>query len=131
MGLSGTLYWDVLHLWRNILEGIAVAGQAGDRLDSVGIDSWAVDYGLLDDKGRLIANPVHHRDARTTAVIEDVHRLVSPEALYRRSGIAFNRSTRCTSWSRMRARASSAAPLRSCWCLTCSSTSSRAALGPN
>jgi rhamnulokinase len=86
--LGGTLYWDLLHIWRNVLEGLSAAGRAGGGLDSVGIDSWAVDYGLLDRAGRLIGNPVHHRDPRTGPAREAVHAVVPPAELYRRSGIA-------------------------------------------
>jgi len=58
----GTLHWDVLRLYEEVLEGLtAVAGMA-NALDSVGVDSWGVDFGLLDRDGRLIQNPVHHRE---------------------------------------------------------------------
>ncbi|MGN9785248.1 rhamnulokinase [Nonomuraea sp. ZG12] len=59
--VSGTLHWDILALYRGVLDGLREAGPA----ESVGIDSWAVDYGLLDAGGRLIGNPVHYRDGRT------------------------------------------------------------------
>ncbi len=62
--LGGTLYWDVLGLYRGVLDGLRTAG----RPASVGVDSWAVDYGLLDATGALLGNPVHHRDARTDGV---------------------------------------------------------------
>jgi rhamnulokinase len=59
--VAGTLHWDILALYRGVLDGLREAGPA----ESVGIDSWAIDYGLLDAAGRLIGNPVHYRDART------------------------------------------------------------------
>ncbi|MDX8036656.1 rhamnulokinase family protein [Lentzea sp. BCCO 10_0856] len=59
--LRGTLHWDVPGLYREVLTGLKLAGE----LDSIGIDSWAVDYGLLDAGGRLLGNPVHYRDSRT------------------------------------------------------------------
>ncbi|MGK3202289.1 rhamnulokinase [Amycolatopsis sp. MEPSY49] len=58
------LYWDVLGLYRETLAGIGEAG----ALDGVGIDSWAVDYGLLDERGALLGNPVHYRDPRTDGI---------------------------------------------------------------
>ncbi|GAA3288605.1 rhamnulokinase [Dactylosporangium vinaceum] len=64
--VGATLHWDVLSLYRGVLEGLRAAGP----LDSVGIDSWAVDYGLLDADGALLGNPVHYRDARTDGVAE-------------------------------------------------------------
>lgn len=68
---GGTLYWDILRLYREALAGLASAGSAFD-LASAGIDSWGVDYGLLDESGALIGNPVHYRDARTEGVLAGV-----------------------------------------------------------
>src|SRR5207247_3302284 len=59
---SGTLHWDILGLYGNALDGLRDAGP----VTSIGIDSWAVDYGLLDAAGGLIGNPVHYRDERTS-----------------------------------------------------------------
>ncbi|HEX5115430.1 MAG TPA: rhamnulokinase family protein [Pseudonocardiaceae bacterium] len=74
-----TLHWDILALYQGILDGLrAVADVA-----SVGIDSWAVDYGLLDASGRLLGNPVHYRDSRTTGVAERL----PVEQLYSVTGI--------------------------------------------
>jgi rhamnulokinase len=61
---GGTLYWDILRLHRGVLEGLRRAGP----VDSIGIDSWAVDYGFLDAAGMLLGNPVHYRDERTNGV---------------------------------------------------------------
>jgi rhamnulokinase len=80
---GGTLHWDVLNLYRSILDGLRDAGP----VDSIGIDSWAVDYGLLDADGRLLGNPVHYRDSRTDGVIERVLRQVPPERLYATTGL--------------------------------------------
>ncbi|HEX6335645.1 MAG TPA: hypothetical protein VFZ85_01710 [Jiangellaceae bacterium] len=65
----GSLHWDTLSLYREILDGLRVAAKIAPDLASVGIDSWAVDYGLLDDRGVLLSNPVHYRDGRTTGVM--------------------------------------------------------------
>jgi rhamnulokinase len=81
--LGNTLHWDVLHLYRSMLDGLAQAGP----LDSIGIDSWAVDYGLLDAADRLIGNPVHYRDSRTDGVMERVLETVSAEELYAITGL--------------------------------------------
>ncbi|MEV6824576.1 rhamnulokinase family protein [Amycolatopsis sp. NPDC051102] len=77
------LYWDILGLYRETLAGIREAG----RLDGVGIDSWAVDYGLLDDRGALLGNPVHYRDSRTDGVPASVSALVSARSLYDVTGL--------------------------------------------
>ncbi|MFY0510808.1 rhamnulokinase [Streptomyces anulatus] len=77
------LRWDILGLHRGVLDGLRAAGP----VDSLGIDSWAVDYGLLDADGSLLGNPVHYRDRRTEGVPEQVWATVPPEDLYRATGI--------------------------------------------
>jgi rhamnulokinase len=82
-----TLHWDVLALYRGVLDGLRAAGRQAGRLDGVGIDSWAVDYGLLDADGALLGNPVHYRDRRTDGVAESVLESVPAEELYRTTGL--------------------------------------------
>lgn len=81
--VAGRLHWDVLGLYREVLRGLSAAGPVA----SVGVDSWAVDYGLLDGRGALIGNPVHYRDERTAGVAERVARELGAEALYDVSGL--------------------------------------------
>jgi rhamnulokinase len=81
--VGGTLYWDVLSLWRSIVDGLRLA----PPLASIGVDSWGVDYGLLDADGVLVGNPVHYRDGRTDGVVDRVFSQVPVEDLYGRSGI--------------------------------------------
>jgi rhamnulokinase len=81
---AGTLHWDALRLYDEILDGLARAGQ---EVDSVGVDTWGVDFGLLDRSGRLVQNPVHHRDARVEGALERVLEHVPPRELYERTGI--------------------------------------------
>jgi rhamnulokinase len=78
VSVRGTLYWDILDLYRGVLDGLAAAGQ----VDGIGIDAWGVDYGLLDADGALLANPVHYRDARTADAVAD-------PALYPLTGLQF------------------------------------------
>ncbi len=85
--IGGTLHWDALALYRAILDGLRRAGRQVDKLDSVGIDSWGVDFGLLDRDGRLLGNPVHYRDPRTDGVIDLVLKQIPAADLYRRTGI--------------------------------------------
>jgi rhamnulokinase len=84
---AGTLHWDVLGLYAGILDGLRAAGRDLGRLDGVGIDSWAVDYGLLDADGDLLGNPVHYRDVRHETAVPAVHAAVRPEELYRVTGL--------------------------------------------
>ncbi|MFE9675464.1 rhamnulokinase family protein [Streptomyces sp. NPDC006259] len=79
------LRWDVLGLYAGVLAGLRAAGQ----VDSVGIDSWAVDYGLLDADGALLGNPVHYRDARTEGVAEKVWARVPAAELYAATGLQY------------------------------------------
>lgn len=84
------LRWDVLALYAGVLEGLRAAGaHSGGRLDSVGIDSWAVDYGLLDADGALLGNPVHYRDSRTEGVAEKVWATVPAQELYAATGLQY------------------------------------------
>ncbi len=73
--LRDTLHWDVLSLWAGVVEGLRLAGASGP-LAGIGVDSWGVDYGLLDDDGALLANPVHYRDARTEGVVARVSEVI-------------------------------------------------------
>jgi rhamnulokinase len=84
---SGTLRWDVLGLYTGVLDGVRAAGRDVGRLDGVGIDSWAVDYGLLDADGALLGNPVHYRDARHETAVPAVHAAVPADELYRINGL--------------------------------------------
>jgi rhamnulokinase len=84
---AGTLHWDVLSLHAGVLDGLRAAGREAGRLDGVGIDSWAVDVGLLDADGALLGNPVHYRDARHATAVPAVHAVVPPDELYRVNGL--------------------------------------------
>jgi rhamnulokinase len=86
--LPGGLYWDVLGLYTDVLTGLRAAARQ-DRLAGLAVDSWAVDYGLLDGQGVLVGNPRHYRDPRTDAVIDDVHRKIDPTRLYATTGLQF------------------------------------------
>ena len=83
---GGTLYWDILRLYLDMLDGLRAAARAAD-LSSIGIDSWGVDYGLLDASGALLGNPVHYRDARTAGALERLLARVPANELYQVTGI--------------------------------------------
>lgn len=84
-GGRSQLEWDVLALWGEIRSGLRAAATRGP-LASVAVDSWAVDYGLLDADGALLGNPVHYRDARTAGVPERFFALMEPGDHYRVTG---------------------------------------------
>ncbi len=83
---GGTLYWDILRLWHEITQGIQ---QAGRTAASIGIDTWGVDFALLDRSGNLLSNPVHYRDQRTEGMMEWVFERVPRRAIFERTGIQF------------------------------------------
>lgn len=80
------LHWSVLELYRHVVEGLAAAVRQEPQVASIGIDSWAVDYGLLRH-GRLLGTPYAYRDERTTAAVDVVHGIVGAEELYRLNGL--------------------------------------------
>jgi rhamnulokinase len=84
---GGTVYWDILSLYAEVLEGLRTAGHRSE-LASIGIDSWGVDYGLLDAESALLGNPVHYRDARTAGVADRMHARIGASELYQVTGIA-------------------------------------------
>jgi len=89
--LGGTLHWDLLRLYGESIAGLGraarLAGEGGNRVASVGVDAWGVDFGLLDARGALLANPVHYRDERTRGVLERVCSVVPGEELFALTGI--------------------------------------------
>lgn len=88
--LAGTLHWDTLAIFDEILQGLRKAVQAAEGpIASVGVDTWGVDFGILGEHGELLGVPVHYRDRRTEGLIEEVTSLVPREEIYAKSGIAF------------------------------------------
>lgn len=81
------MHWDVLGLWNSITAGLRAAAHDVGPLESVGIDTWAVDYALLDEGGELIGNPSSYRCPRTTGVAAEYFQSVPPEELYRQVGL--------------------------------------------
>lgn len=86
--VGDTLYWDILRLFHEVKQGL-VKAKAFGPISSLGIDTWGVDFGLIDREGRLLENPVHYRDARTYGVMEQVFQIVPKDEVYRRTGIQF------------------------------------------
>jgi rhamnulokinase len=86
---DGHLRWDLTRLWSEVLTGLRLLARHFPQTESVGIDTWAVDYALLDGDDRLLAEPVSYRDGRTGPAIERVHERVSQEELYAVNGLQF------------------------------------------
>lgn len=88
VSVGGTVYWDVLRLFHEIKQGIIKARLAGG-FDSIGIDTWGVDFGLIDSEGRLMENPIHYRDVRTAGLVDEAFKTMPKEKLYGITGIQF------------------------------------------
>lgn len=85
--IDGHLCWDVDRLFHNILLGMKKCKELGLVPKSVGIDTWAVDFVLLNHKDQLLTKAVGYRDRRTTGMDEEVYKYISPKLLYERTGI--------------------------------------------
>ena len=83
--LGGTFYWDVLRLFFEIKQGLTKAKLSGG-FDSVSINTWGVDFGLLDENGELVQNPVHYRDTRTRGMLKASEKYISNSELYLKTG---------------------------------------------
>ncbi len=86
--LAGTLHWDFLRLFGEVTAGLRRAAASGP-VASVGADTWGVDFGLLDARGRLLANPVHYRDRRTEGMPDHAFAIVPRDEIYAATGIQF------------------------------------------
>ncbi len=84
---NGKLCWDFPYLMREIAKGIEIAALKAEKIDSMAFDTWGVDYGLIDENGRLISLPVHYRDTRTQGVPKKIFEKISPPELYKKTGI--------------------------------------------
>lgn len=84
------MYWRTFQLWQDILEGLRIAGsQFGDEVASVGVDTWGVDFALLDANDELLGAPVAYRDARTQGALESAFARVPRETIFAETGLQF------------------------------------------
>ncbi len=91
-GPSGraSLHWDILHLWSEVKQGIArAAGLVRNELAGIGLDTWAIDFGLLDRQGSLLGNPYNYRDSRTDGMLAEAFRRMPREQIFELTGIQF------------------------------------------
>jgi rhamnulokinase len=86
----GRLYWDLLGQWAHIKEGLrAACDRYADRIASVGVDTWGVDFGLLNADDELLGNPVNYRDRRTEGILDEAFQTVSREEIFAHTGLQF------------------------------------------
>ena len=86
---NGRMYWDILRIYHEIKQSITKTVLDGDNVSSIGIDTWGVDYALIDKNGRMLANPTHYRDVRTEGIAEHVSKYFSVDDLYATAGIQY------------------------------------------
>ncbi|VBB06597.1 Hypothetical protein LUCI_1833 [Lucifera butyrica] len=88
--LGKTLYWDFLRLLLEFKRGLTLTGIRRKNISSIGIDTWGVDYGLLDRRDELIGNPYHYRDQRTENIGREItDNFISWEKLYAKTGVQY------------------------------------------
>lgn len=85
--VDGDLRWDFTGLFAEVMTGLRALAQSHPQVESIGIDMWAVDYGLLDERGHLLAEPLSYRSSRTDAVVADVQARFSADRLYAVNGL--------------------------------------------
>jgi len=84
--LGGTMYWDLPGLWNEVLDAMRICAGRGEALDGIGVDTWGVDFGLLDAAGKLLGLPVCYRDTRTDGIYEYSDPIMSRQELYELTG---------------------------------------------
>ncbi|PKO14129.1 MAG: rhamnulokinase [Chloroflexi bacterium HGW-Chloroflexi-10] len=88
--LPDGLHWDVLRLWSEIKTGIGISStKCNKKLDSIGLDTWGVDFALLDKYGAILSNPYHYRDERTDGMLAEAFRRMSAADIFANTGIQF------------------------------------------
>ena len=92
--MNGHLHWNLLAQWEELKTGLrkaVAADQSGERpiLHGIGVDTWGVDYGLIDRDGEVIGNPFHYRDGRTSGTLERTFARVSKREIFEATGIQF------------------------------------------
>ncbi len=92
--LAGVLYWDFLRIWENILEALCRCAAAGHaELAGIGVDTWNVDFGLVDDRGGLVRNPVSYRSPQSEEAMREIRGTIDEQELYRITGFGYSRIT--------------------------------------
>ena len=86
---NGSLHWDFDRLMSEVKTGIGKTVKQFGEVAGIGVDSWGVDFGLLDDNGNLIENPYHYRDSRTNGMVEKACELLTKRKIYEHTGVQF------------------------------------------
>ena len=87
--LNGRFVWDVPRLFFEMKQALVKVAKMGVKLDGIGVDTWGVDFGLLDKNGNLVALPVHYRDHMTDGMMEKAFEIVPKKEIFAKTGLAF------------------------------------------
>src|SRR6266542_662438 len=87
--LNDGIHWDVLRLWSEIKTGIATTIRSNASIDGIALDSWGVDFALLDKSPALLSNPFHYRDVRTDGMLDEAFRRMPRPKIFSSTGIQF------------------------------------------
>jgi len=86
--IKDSIYWDILNIFTQVKKGLKIAFKKyPNQIVSIGIDTWGVDYILLDKDGDLLGNPYHYRDKRTDNIMDEVFKFIPKEDIFEESGI--------------------------------------------
>src|SRR4030043_1138523 len=83
---AGTLYWDILKLYSKLMIGIQSSVKKYKGITSVALDTWGADFGLIDNNGKLISNPVHYRDEKRRIDGDKLYKIISRKELFELTG---------------------------------------------
>ena len=86
VNVKGELFWDILRLYSEIKKGIEICSKKYKKINSMAIDTWGCDFGFIDKEGRLIGNPAHYRDSRRYERAAQLHKIISEEELFMKTG---------------------------------------------
>ncbi len=87
--VMGSLYWEILRLYSELKAGLSKTVSRYGSISSIGIDTWGVDFGLLDTDKKLMQNPIHYRDGRTDGISKKVFKIIDEKTLYFKTGAQF------------------------------------------
>lgn len=88
--VKGSIFWDILGIFNEIKKGLKEAFKKySDQIVSIGIDTWGVDYALLDNDGDILGNPYHYRDKRTDNIMDEAFKIIPKEEIFAETGIQF------------------------------------------
>ena len=88
--IGGTLRWNVVQLWAEIQKGLSIAAkELGDTIVSVGVDTWGVDFVLMNENEELLGLPYHYRDERNNGMVEAVTSIVPKAEIFAATGLQF------------------------------------------